>query len=353
MIAGTKKTVASYRGVDKDSYSTLKLFVENPNEYYKQMVTGEKKEKKSNSLILGDLVDVMILDERSYNDRFYEADCGEITATSPQIGQFALQLWKFTEVCLDEEGMCTREFDEIALDAFNAVKYDYNGEEIAFKKKELAYALKEFQGSKYEQWYEMQRNAIGKLIIDKQMKENADRIVQTIKNSPAGSVLYSGGWIDVEYQRQIEFDLYTLPCKSMFDVFHVDEKNKTLQVIDLKVTWESLWFDYNFYKMKYYIQAGVYMKALEYLRDREYPGWKLLPIKFLVADAQNVYDPLLYTLTSSDIDKCLNGFEWNGKSVKGVKNIVEDLIFCKESGNFRVLKGDYINSGVRQLKTFI
>ncbi len=357
MIAGTviqDKTTKSYRSIEVDSYSSLKKFAENPMGYYKEFILGEKpKEKKGHSMIMGDLVDCLLFTPEEYHSKFEEATCGEIDkATTTQVGHFALALW---DVTLENtsDGVCTKSFTAMAEEAFNRVKYDKNGEEVRFKGKKVDAALTGYIGSKFQDWYELQRKGVGKTLIDQHTKDAADKIVEELRGNRNINYLLEGNEdLDVFFQEQIEYDLFGMEFKSMFDIIRVNHNSKSIRGIDLKCTWEVLDFAYNYYKMKYYIQEGCYYKGLEAWRDEHYPDYNVLPVDYLVADNTGTYEPILYQFSRENVDQAIYGFEYNGKPVDGVKKLVEDLVWAKENANFRIRKDESEAENTKQMRVF-
>lgn len=349
------KTTKDYRLIDVDSYSTLKDFDNDILLYYKKYVLKEKvKEEVSWSMILGELVDCLMFAPEEYHERFVESNVRELEPGKNQMSDFTLKLWEITKFSTDDDGICSRSFMEMAEEAFNLVKYDLNGNEVKFLKKDLNYVLEKFVNSEFEEWYNLKRNSFGKYVISLQDKEKADKIVNMLKEL-LFKYLDNSRYVFFNHPRVL-FNLYgVLPFKSEFDFILLDLQEKEILPFDLKVTHDISNFSYSYLKNKYYIQAHCYTEAVKvWVEDNsvaqmlEDGGNKGLNLKdfslngfnFLVADSGCHYKPLVYFLSNIDLYKAKMGFKVNGKIYRGVKQIVEDLLWAKKTGDFTIYKHD-------------
>lgn len=346
-MSKTKMNSIDYRKLDRDSYSTLKMFYEAPLKYYKKYILKEPiEDDETDAKVLGSLIDTLLLSPEEYDIKFVESNTSEIIKGKTHMGDFALNLWSLTKDCLNIDGEVTRNFTELAEEAYTLTKFDETGEVIKFKTKTLAAVIQDFIDSKEEEWYKLKR--CGKTIISMKQKERAERVIERLKTDDNTYELFYNDNSDIEVldQTPIEFDLYGLPFKSMPDRVFLNKKKKLLIPFDLKVGWNILNFDYTYLDRKYYIQAAAYDKALE----AKFPDYDRAPMQFLTPDSGNYLRPLIYETNDEDIDKALNGFSVRGREYKGVKQLAEELLWSRENNVWTISKMDSDNNGRRVLK---
>lgn len=348
-MSKTKMHSIDYRKLDKDSYSSLKMFYEDPLKYYRKFILRESipdDEEEGDSMVLGSLVDTLLLSPDEYESKFVESNSYELVKGKTHGADFAINLWNITKQCLAEDGQVTREFADLALEAYNSTKYDTNGVAVKFLKKTFEQAVDDFSGSKEEEWYKLQRT--GKTVINMQMKQRAEKVIERLKTDDNTYGLFYNNDEDIEVldQLTLEFEINGLPLKFMPDRVFKYNKQKMLIPFDLKVGWDSLNFEYTYIKRKYYIQRAVYDLGLV----SNFHGYEVAPMNFLTPDSRNHFNPLVYETDENDLEKAMSGFSIGGKRYKGVNEIVEDLIWAKENNIWTIGREDYKNKGRRKLK---
>jgi hypothetical protein len=343
-----KNSSIDYRRIEVDSFSTLKDFdKDGVIKYWRKYILKEKQdEDKSEALILGDLVDCLIYSSDEYPIKFVESNTSELVKGKTHMADFAIELWRLTKESSDDEGIMTREFSDIAEEAYNNVKYDYNGIAVKFLKKTFDQVIEDFTGSKEEEWYKLKR--CGKTIINLSLKTKAEKIITRLKQSDATyKLFYPDDNSDEEHvnQLQIEFELFGLPFKSMPDDVIINHKRKLISPFDLKVSWMINAFEHKYLENRYHLQAACYDAALRH----QYPGYDVNPINFIVADSSNDYEPVVYELEKEDVEVGYEGFTLNGRQYKGVKQLVKEVLFARENGIWTQRMDDHMNKGRRKL----
>lgn len=349
MIKGNLKTEAQYRAVQLDSSSSLKMFSENRRKYYKVYVLNEKPEEEDNkAATIGRVVETLLLEPEEFDNRFYMSSC--VNAPTGLMLSFVEGLYKFTKEATNEEGRITKDFEEIAKDA-----YVYSGFKI-----KLDAVLSKFSGSDAEIFYKEIREVRSKglTVITTEDVTNAEKIVAELKSnfvtSQVINLVDSARW---EVKNQFQVEGYSVDghlFKSMMDKMVIDHEEKTIQVYDLKCTWsvENFYEEYYLYR-RAYIQAYLYWKAAFSLTlddTSEIHGYKVLHPRFIVCDSTNYMNPLIYTLSNEDMDNAYYGFEYKGRKYPGVKNIIKDLNWAIENDIWNISRENYINKGVINIK---
>jgi len=137
----------------------------------------------------------------------------------------------------------------------------------------------------------------------------------------------------------------------MLDKVIVNHTDKVISPFDLKCTWavENFYQEYYLYR-KAYIQAFVYHVAIQHYRNINLPGYSIQPIKFIVCDSTNYYNPLIYALTFADLKEAKEGFEYKDRKYAGVMELVADLEWAQTENVWNFSRANYETNGVVTLK---
>lgn len=347
MITGPKKTEASYRAIEMNSSSSLKEFSLDKKKYHRRYILGEKTEDKdTQAATTGRVVETLLLEPEEFDNRFHMSSCAK--APTGLMLDFVNALYSHTASATNEHGQITRNFEDIAKDA-----YVDSGFKIKFDA-----VLAKFAGSDAEVYYNELRivKAKGLTVVTTEDVTNAEKIVTELKtnNTTAEIVnLINSARCEVFNQFQIEgYEVDDMQFKSMFDKLVIDHDNKTVQVYDLKCVWavENFYEEYYLYR-RAYIQAYLYWTACNKIKEElditeyhvEYP-------KFIVCDSTNYMHPLIYTLNSDDLDDAYNGFEHKGRKYPGVKELIIDLKWAIDKDVWNISKKNSEIGGVVTLK---
>ena len=143
--------------------------------------------------------------------------------------------------------------------------------------------------------------------------------------------------------------------KLYLDKVNIDHNKLTIQGIDLKsgsVNTDN--FMTNFFKYKYYFQGAIYQKGLEMYRDEKYPGYTILPFKFIFLPTFNINNPKTFVLTDKWINAAWNGFKTNsGYEYKGIIELVKDIEWHIVNQVFNESKEFHLNDEVDLDDSFI
>ena len=346
MIQGQTKTEAQYRAVIMDSSSSLKEFSQNRKKYHKKYILNEAvEEEDSKASVMGRLVETLLMEDHLFDSKFHMSVISS-TPTGLML-DFVEALYKYTAAATNEDGVLTRNFEEICRDAHA---------DSGFKIK-LDAVLNKFMGSDAEVYYKEIREVRSKglTVVTTQDVTNAEKIVTELKTNNITSEivnLVNSSQYSVHNQLQVEgYDVFGHMFKSMMDMVHVDHANKIVQVYDLKCTWavENFYDEYYLYR-RAYIQGFLYHKAAEsWASEMGYGDYKILYPKFIVCDSTNYSSPLVYAMSDINMQDALNGFEQKGRTYPGVASLIEDLDWAIENDKWNISKENYINNGVVKL----
>lgn len=348
MIQGPIKTEAQYRAVGMDSSSSLKEFSLDRKKYYRKYVLGEKSEDSdTKASITGRVVETLLLEPELFDQRFHMSIVSK--APTSMMLEFVEALYRHTAAATNEDGVVTRSFEDICVDAHK---------DSGFKIK-LDAVLGKFIGSDAEVYYQEIREVRSKglTVVTTDEITNAEKIVNELKTNPVTSEvinLVNSSRYTIYNQHQIEG--YTIDghkLKSMFDKIVIDHQKKTIVVYDLKCVWavEGFYDEYYLYR-RAYIQAYLYYRAAEFIRNTtpEYAGYSVLYPQFIACDSTNYLNPLIYTLSDIDIDDAYNGFEHKGRKYPGVKEIIENIEWAVENDKWNISRKNYLNNGIVNIR---
>jgi hypothetical protein len=343
MITGTAKTEATYRANMLDSSSSLKDFSLDRKKYYRKYILGEDVEDKdTQAATIGRVVETLLLEPEEFDNRFYMSSCAE--APSALMLAFVNALYKHTKEATDDHGNVTRSFEDISKDAYVDSGFKIKYEAVIGK----------FVGSDAEIYYNEMRTVKAKnlTVVTAEDVSNAEKIVEELRNNAVTKDvvnLVSSSRYSVYNQLQVEgYIVDDHQFKSMMDKVIVDHDNKTIQVYDLKCTWsvENFLEEYYLYR-RAYIQAFLYREAAAFwASELGYGDYEILAPRFIVCDSTNYYNPLIYTLSQSDLDDAYKGFTHKNREYKGVSSIIADLKWAMENNTWNISRENSIANGL-------
>jgi hypothetical protein len=346
ITAQVRKTEKEYRKIECDSSSTLKEFLLDRKLYYKKYVINEPvEEETSKSSIIGSLVHCLLLEPDTFGDKYYESSCPE-TPTEKML-EFTLALYSITMENVDSNGVVKMDFSNMAQLALN---------KAPIGNWKLDTVLKKWSEANGETYYRelIQSKPKGLTVISEKDMEIAEGIVSTLKMDEFSDSIVNQNTTDsitVYNELQLEgpeYIIYGHPMKGMIDKLIIDHKAKKIMPWDLKVTWEpNRFYEAYYLPRRSYIQAYIYYKLVEIWADGNgYNHYDLDFPKFLVCDSTNFYRPLKYVLSAEDMTGANSGFSHRGKYYPGVQEIITDLKWAIDKGEWKMSRQDFVNGGV-------
>jgi hypothetical protein len=350
MIQGKNKSEAHYRAVQMDSSSSLKDFSMDRKKYYKKFVLNERVEDKDNQAVtIGKLVETLLFERHEFDNRFYMSACA--STPSAMMLDFVEGLYSATKEATDEFGVVNKSFEELAKEAYVISGFKIKIEQV----------LAKFIGSDAEIYYEEIRKVRSQnlIVVDSRDVNNAENIVSELQNNIVTrdivTMVNSSRYTVLD---QFQMEGYTVDnhlFKSMMDRIIADHDDKTVQVYDLKCTWnvENFYEEYYLYR-RAYIQGYLYYKAVIAMTqnpDSEFYGYTALYPKFIVCDSTNYYNPLIFVMQDTDIQDAYLGFEHKGKTYPGVKSLILDLKWALLNGAWNISRTNYENGGLVNIKS--
>lgn len=359
-------TEAQYRALEIDSYSSIKVFIEDRKKYYKKFVLKEPvRDGDTPSTVFGSLVDCLLFSPDEFDSRFAISISDVPTG---QYGKLVGELMKITTRSTTEEGEVIRELEDMLEEAYNNVRYDRNGNIVDFKRDSFQKVLEKFVGSEYEIYYRLLRESHGKEVVEPTMVENALRVIAELRTNHVTATIINmenSDNITVHKQFPIIGNLKEAlgenvtedeaKAKCLVDKLIIDHEAKEIHIYDLKTAWDNEGeFLNNYFKYKYYIQAALYWYlVVEWAKTEEnLKSYKVRFPAFIVAESSNYKNPLIYTTDSSNISQGLRGFVIKDKYYLGVVKAVKDIIWHKRTGIWNISKENYDNNGIVKIRPF-
>lgn len=359
-------TEQEYRALKIDSYSSLKVFIEDRKKYYKKFVLEEPvRDPDSQSLVFGSLVDCLLFSPDDFDKRF------ALCVTDVPKGQYKKlvdELMNVTEQSLGDQGEVTRDLEDMLQDAYRNVKYDFAGNIVDFKRDTFEVVKRKFIGTELELYYKQLRESFGKEVIESTTVDVALSVINELRSNPITEEIVnatSDSDQDVYTQfplieraivadgKDIIDDEYKL--KGLLDKLIVNHKKRQIDIVDLKTAWDNEGeFLNNYFKYKYYIQIAVYFYLVMEWKKRQkgMDDYVVNYPKFVVADSNNYKSPLVYVTNKENFEQGMRGFTIKGKYYPGVMRAVSDLVWHKKSGIWNISKENYKNKGIVQITPF-
>lgn len=352
MTGITKKENINYRDIKALNYSSLKLFDDSRQDFYKQIVLGMKKREETTlATLIGNLVDFLLLScqgddncfEQEFDSHFVLFSGIKSTA---QVFALADELMVITTRDTNEDGTMYSSFETRFLEAFNNLQAQGK-----YKKKTVNQGLEDFNKTGAE-YFEKLLEANGKLVVDMWMIQKAKSIVHTLRtDSNTYDIFASNGNIKW-FKFPIEWQKDGVECKMEADNIEFNHTTKIVYLRDLKSTYDIEQFPYAYLKWKYYLQNAWYYEGLRWWLDmHNMQEYKIsMGTTYIVCDTSaNNMRPLLYQTNFSHVEEGINGFVRNGKRYRGTQELFNEIVWCKEQNIWNISRENTTNNGIIML----
>ncbi len=351
----TRKEV-NYRALDGLNCSMIKLFDTDPVKFFEQFKLGKpKKDKKTTSLIIGDLADFYLLDCKGdwdeFNQRFDEKFAlFEGTKTSAQVFVLADTLFEIT-TDNTEDGIVQKSFASMFSEAFRRVQLDGK-----YKGGKEEKALEEFV-TKGQDYYDTLIANIGKTVVDVSLLDKSKRVADILLEDSWTKDVFSDEDETIEYfpkfaiEWQYEEGDKLIDCKSELDILKVDHSKKVIYPKDLKTAYDNEAFEYSYLKYRYDLQAAFYYLAVKHWAAAEgMTDYSVVPMEFIVGDTSaNARRPVRYRLDMKDIQKAMAGFTLRGTKYKGLVELIKEISWAEDNNVWNCSKELFDNRGILKL----
>lgn len=347
---------ANYRALKALNYSMIVEFEKSPASFVQQFILGQPKEDDEDTAasILGNVIDDLLLTYRGNFDDFdtnfektYALYTGVDVGTK-QVFILADELFRITKNHPDETFM-----QRIAW-AFDATQ-----KKGKYKGKKLDFAIEDFELNA-QGYFQVKIDNIGKIVVSEGLLEKGKKIATHTLNDPFTKEIYDfSNEHNEQYVKLAKVPItfkYTsvdgeMEGKCEVDHMDIDYVNKLIIPMDTKSTYDNTLFPYNYRKNRYYIQNAWYSKGIRHwAHENGLDGFTVLPYKFVVTDTSYAKRrPLIYNTSIEMLKKAENGWEEDGRRWKGLHELVNDIIWSNEKGEWGVSKAAFLNNGIIEL----
>lgn len=344
------------------NYSSIKLFDNDREAFYRQCVLGEQpKEKSSNALVMGQLCHTLLANiENEFDNKFHIASA---KVPKPQMLKLCENLYARSLQSMNEFNEQQDSFKIIFSDAVNRTKYNFNQEEVEFKGKDEKKILEMFDGSDAEMYFKEMLECVGKTIVTVPQIEQAEKLVSKVKESNVTGKIVNqqNEWFDevrkikaveVWNELPIIFEIDGVQCRSMPDKIIVNHLSRKISMYDYKCSWQTSDTIENVYlKLGYYIQAAMYDMSLQsWSKEHGLGDYQIEGMQFIFLDTSAFNDPFILKVSRDDIERATRGFKVRSYRYKGLAELMHEIAHHLETGNWKQSYTEYKNSGIIPLQ---
>lgn len=159
------------------------------------------------------------------------------------------------------------------------------------------------------------------------------------------------------YQLEINFEYKRKNIKGILDKVVINHHEETIQGIDLKSgSVDSYDFMKSFMTYKYYLQGGLYSRALAYWQysNPELANYKILPFKFIFLPTYNFNNPKTFVFTDKWFEASWNGFTTkSGYKYRGLDELIDLVSWHIDNQVFNETKEFHENEEIELDDSFI
>jgi hypothetical protein len=153
------------------------------------------------------------------------------------------------------------------------------------------------------------------------------------------------------YQYRFSFDHKGFKMRGILDLITIDHDSKTVTFTDLKTgKGSAAEFEDSFIKWRYYFQAGIYIRAFEYImQELGLAGYTLNKFQFLyISKTEKI--PFVYVVTDKWIKASFDGFKIGRYRFKGIDELIDNIYWCWKNKEYIVPQYIVENNGIINLK---
>jgi len=274
---------------------------------------------------MGSLIDDLLLDKEAYNKKYYKFDGTKPTATLGKLCDIVIK--NFVEI------PDTAKLLQICkVNKFWKVQSEEN-------------VIKNFDKDEFYDYIKAYHKSKDQILITSEDLQKAIQIRDVLLTHPHSKSIFK----EKNYIYQCPFINFIngVRVRGIIDIVIIDDKNKTVQLIDLKTgAPAALEFAYNFYKHRYYFQSGIYQNAYPIIKE-EYnipDDYELLPFQFLyISRGERI--PVIYEIDKKWEKASFHGFTKNNYTYRGVIELIEDAKWHWKNKVFDLPREVYENNG--------
>ena len=295
----------------------------------------EKRIKKTNALMIGNLVDDMINPDVDINKIYFRTDIVKPSAT----------LGKLTNIILDNFSKMPSKQKVLEIVKRNNYWSNIVNEDTL---------IKQFDKNDFWEYLKIMYQVKKKTIVTTDQYLYAEDLANIVKQHEFTKYLFTTPHIQIFYQVKFNINYKGLYLRGIVDFVVVDHKERTVTIMDLKTGKEdALDFMKSFINYRYYLQEAIYMQAVGAIMKKlriSKRKYKVKPFTFLyVSKSQKV--PMFHVVSEKWSEAALKGFETRfGTKFRGLDQITEDVKWHLHNKIFDMTRAVYETQGHHILK---
>lgn len=286
-----------------------------------------KVRDESQALKKGSLVDDLLFDKDSFNEKYYVSEFNEPTASLGVLSKIILD--NFTEVPDKEVVANLVEINEL-----------WKGTKDPSKRR-VNWDTAEFYG-----YIKAHIGNIGKTLVTREDISRAEHIVEILKTHKFSKSIFDPE-MDHVYQHGFEIKIKDFTFRGFLDIISIDHKNKIVYFKDLKTGGgPSSEFSSSYIKWRYYLQEAVYSLAFDAVcKELGLEGYTQAPFEFIYIGFKEQI-PVSYIITPQWHKAALNGFKTSGGyKYKGLYELIDEVYFHWKNQVYDLPKEIYTSNG--------
>ena len=315
--------VEEYYNDSRLSQSKLKLLLGNNPNLFNTVAEPKLYFEEKKYFLIGDGVDCQLTRPiTEYAEKFHVSNVeNKPSDTIKSIVNQVFDETKRLNILIENVGDMRNYFPYI-IDACNDHNYQSNWKEETRISKIL---------EAHEYWEDLKAGE-GKTILSAEEDSLISQIVMSIKTNDVTRPYFEGGYdVEILYQVPIFFTISEVDCKGLLDMIRINHITKTIEPIDIKTLGDNtLNFPKALRQRRYDIQGAFYTEGLR----QTYPGYTILPFKFIVESTTNPGTPLVYTMDT----QLLETGKYGRSGIK-LKGISQDSLMQVYYGRIENIKG--------------
>jgi len=335
-------TEKEYREIDAVSYSALSNFAKNGP------ISLIAKRKEVAAFRMGNLVETLLFEPETFDDKFVIFDGREPTASSLELAKGLIS----------SGDVYTPENIESVLEVIKQLN-------LWGSTKDSNKLIAKFNNYNFWGYLEANYKANnGCVIIDSYTALIAQQKVEALKTNNFTAGLFDEEVLNDSFiQAQGLIEINEIPVKFMLDIITIDFENKIIYPRDLKTGKElAEEFDRNFYAYKYYLQGGLYSRGLkELIKGTEFEEYTIAPFEFIYINNAKQNSPIIKRMGEGWNELAANGWEnsfgyksgWEnsfGYKSMGYLELMELYTWHKINEEYNYSKETVENNGVSIIK---
>lgn len=297
---------------DSDNSVSYSMIKDIPHVFFSE----EQERKQSKAMDFGALVDVILLDPEQLLETFYVGNFPPTSENLQNIAKILVNTFNIKEPLSEE-------YAEHILLAAKKVGYGQS-----YKTDTLV--NKVIEGCK--DYHQKLVESKGKTVVMEEEYALAAKAVSVLLKSfwSRPLIIAEESHIETLYHYRINYKLEGVACKSELDIVRIDNKEKVIRPIDIKVGAQS--FMRSFYQFKWYLQGALYREGLEtFIKGiPEYENYHIDPFTFIHLNLNHCRYPTIRIMSVNWHVNALIGWrEANGNEVKGILDLLTEVQYYR------------------------